>query len=101
MSYYIERPYRQLYPPEPVRKRHIVSTKDDVYVDENGAEVRVPVEDRPGRTETPGPVQGKNHLPDAPEPQAEGVHPHPRPPQQIIRTTTFGIEIIDQENPTP
>lgn len=45
---YVERPYRQLYPPEPVTKRHIVSTKDDTYIDETtGTVVRVPVEERP------------------------------------------------------
>lgn len=43
-----DRPYRQLYPPEPVTKLHIVSTKDDTYIDETtGTVVRVPVEDRP------------------------------------------------------
>lgn len=46
-SYVHERPYRQLYPPEPVTKRHIVSTKDDTFIDEHGTETRVPVEERP------------------------------------------------------
>lgn len=44
------RPYRlNLYPPEPVRRRHTVSTKDDAYVDADGTETRVPIDERPAR----------------------------------------------------
>ncbi|MGH4001742.1 MAG: hypothetical protein ACRDTJ_30260 [Pseudonocardiaceae bacterium] len=43
-----ERPYRPyLYPPEPVRRRRIVTTKDEVQVLEDGTEIRLPVEERP------------------------------------------------------
>lgn len=45
---YPSRPYRQIYPPEPTTRRRVVTTKDEVQIDEAaGTEVRLPVEDRP------------------------------------------------------
>ncbi|MGH3887919.1 MAG: hypothetical protein ACRDSZ_15385 [Pseudonocardiaceae bacterium] len=45
---YNPRPYRQLYPPERVNRRRIVTTKDEVQIDEAaGTEIRLPVEQRP------------------------------------------------------
>lgn len=64
-----DRPYRPyLYPPEPVRKRHIVTTKDDTYIDENGDVVRVPIEERPAKRT-----------------------------RKVRRFTSFGVEEVDVE----
>lgn len=69
---YNPRPYRpDLYPPQPVTKRHVVTTKDDTYIDENGVEVRVPVEQRP-----------------------------PKRTKRVTRVTTFGIEEIEVDDRT-